>query len=156
MDAAEILDQVITLAEAVMLADQLGHPLDRNNLARYATQGRLAARKSAGTWLTTRSSVRELIIALETQKRGRPHKPHLPKRAIRRLHTSGLLAALISIQRVRTRLRDMTLSDQEEARLWGELATLFRAHADCLPSVPPFEEAQAVIERYNSPSCSPG
>ena len=77
MIAGQALNEVMTLAEAVKLSHLLGHPVDRANLLRYAQEGRLAARKSAGTWLTTRSALRELVISLEAQTRGRPRQVRL-------------------------------------------------------------------------------
>lgn len=72
MTAHEALQEVVTLPEAVAFADTLGYVLDRSNLLRYAQTGRLTARKSAGTWLTTRSAVQALIVDLVQEPRGRP------------------------------------------------------------------------------------
>ena len=74
MVTTRVLEEVLTLTEAVTVADRLGHPLDRNNLVRYAKEGRLVARKSGGTWLTTRAAVRDLVVSLEAEKRGRPRQ----------------------------------------------------------------------------------
>jgi hypothetical protein len=68
----QALEEVVTLPEAAALAKRLGYSLDRSNLLRYAKSGRLIARKSQGTWLTTRSAVKALIVELSLQPRGRP------------------------------------------------------------------------------------
>jgi len=68
----DMLEQVVIIGEAVDLARQLGHAADRANLVPYARLGRIAARKSKGTWLTTREVVRELVVALGSEARGRP------------------------------------------------------------------------------------
>ena len=66
------LHEVVTLPEASALAATMGYGLDRSNLLRYARTGRLVARKSGGTWLTTRSAVQALIVELADETRGRP------------------------------------------------------------------------------------
>ena len=68
----QALVEVVTLPEAVALAERLGYSLDRSNLLRYARSGRLIARKSQGTWLTTRSALKALVVELALQPRGRP------------------------------------------------------------------------------------
>ena len=68
----QALTEVVTLPEAVALAERLGYSLDRSNLLRYARSGRLIARKSQGTWLTTRSALKALVVELALQPRGRP------------------------------------------------------------------------------------
>jgi hypothetical protein len=150
MVTTQVLEQVVTLAEAVSVAKQLGHPLDRNNLVRYAKEGRLAARKSGGTWLTTRTSVRDLVVSLEGEKRGRPRKLHLSsRRTARYTRTPELVAALTDIQRLRTELRAATLPAEEEARLWEELTTIAVYHTNHLEGNPlTFEEAKTVMDEY--------
>ena len=60
----QALVEVVTLPEAVALAERLGYSVDRSNLLRYARSGRLIARKSQGTWLTTRSALKALVVEL--------------------------------------------------------------------------------------------
>jgi hypothetical protein len=150
MITTQVLDEVLTLTEAVSVADRLGHPIDRNNLVRYATAGRLLARKSGGTWLTTRASVRDLIVSLEAEKRGRPRRLRVaPGRVIRYTRTPELVSALADIQRLRATLRNQTLSADQEARLWEKLSTAAIYHTNHLEGNPlTFEEAKAVIDEY--------
>jgi|GEM_PF-4690666 len=81
----DMLEQVVIIGEAVDLARQLGHAADRANLVPYARLGRIAARKSKGTWLTTREVVRELVVALGSEARGRPQisEATMPELAIK-------------------------------------------------------------------------
>jgi len=72
MLSQNVLQEVVTLPEASALTQRLGYGLDRSNLLRYARAGRLVARKSGGTWLTTRSAVQALILELSGETRGRP------------------------------------------------------------------------------------
>lgn len=72
MITQELLQEVVTLPEASTLAGAMGYGMDRSNLLRYARTGRLVARKSGGTWLTTRSAVQALIVDLASEARGRP------------------------------------------------------------------------------------
>ncbi len=72
MHTREILEEVITLPEASVLAEKMGYRLDRSNLLRYARSGRLLARKSQGTWLTTRAALQALVVELAAETRGRP------------------------------------------------------------------------------------
>lgn len=150
MVAAQVLDEALTLAEAAAVAERLGHPLDRNNLVRYAKEGRLVARKSGGTWLTTRASVRDLIVSLEAEKRGRPRKLRLARgRIARHTRTPELVSALTDIQRLRAALRGRTLSAEKEARLWEALTTSAIFHTNHLEGNPlTFEEAKGVIDEY--------
>jgi len=150
MVTTQVLEEVLTLAEAVNVAERLGHPLDRNNLVRYAKEGRLAARKSGGTWLTTRAAVRDLVVSLEAEKRGRPRKLHLaPSRVVRYTRTPELVSALTDIQRLRAALRETKLSVEREVQLWEELSTAAIYHTNRLEgNALTFEEAQAVIDEY--------
>jgi hypothetical protein len=150
MVTTQVLEEVLTLAEAVNVAERLGHPLDRNNLVRYAKEGRLTARKSGGTWLTTRAAVRDLVVSLEAEKRGRPRKLHLaPGRVVRYTRTPELVSALTDIQRLRAALREKKLSAEREAQLWEELSTTAIYHTNRLEgNALTFEEAKAVIDEY--------
>jgi hypothetical protein len=150
MTETQVLEEVLTLAEAVAVAKHLGHPLDRNNLVRYVKSRRLAARKSGGTWLTTRSAVRTLVISLEAERRGRPRKLHLgSKQVVRYTRTPELVTALQEIQDLRAMLRQKSLSANVESRLWNELTTAAIYHTNHLEGNPlTFEEATAVIDEY--------
>jgi len=144
---AQMLSEVVTLGEAVELARRLGHPLDRANLTRYAQSGRLAARKSKGTWLTTRSAVRDLVVSLEADARGRPRPVKIRRLAIAYRRTPELAASLKRIQEAREALRARKLSPAREARLWDELTTEAIYHTNRLEgNALTFEEAKAVIE----------
>ncbi len=145
----QMLDEVVTLGEAVDLAGRLGHPLDRANLMRYAQSGRLIARKSRGTWLTTRSAVRELVVSLEAETRGRPRPVKVKRLAVTYTRTPELLASLKRIQETREALRARALSPAREAELWDRLTTEAIYHTNRLEGNSlTFEEAQAVIEAY--------
>lgn len=150
MIAPQILNEVLTLAEAVKIVDRLGHPIDRGNLIRYAQTGRLPARKSGGTWLTTRTSLRDLVVSLEAETRGRPRPVQLSgQRTIRYTRTPELLSALKDIQRLRGALRDQPLSAEQEARLWEKLTTAAVYHTTHLEgNLLTFEEAQSVIDEH--------
>ena len=150
MFVTQVLNEVLTLAEAVELAGQFGHPLDRSNLLRYVQEGRLAARKSGGTWLTTRSALRGLILSLETERRGRPRQVQIGEgRIVHYTRTPELASALQEIQRLRSALRETALPEEEEQHLWEELTTRAVYHTTHLEGNElSFEEAQAVIEDY--------
>ncbi|HLE62728.1 MAG TPA: hypothetical protein VI750_06310 [Pyrinomonadaceae bacterium] len=150
MLTTQVLDEVLTVAEAVEVAERMGHPVDRNNLVHYAKDGRLVARKSGGTWLTTRSAVRDLIVSLETETRGRPRKLRLsPKRIVRYTRTPELVSALQDIQRLRATLRDQALPAEREAQLWDDLTTAAVYHTNHLEGNQlTFDEAKVVIEEY--------
>lgn len=149
MIATEILEEALTLTEAVTVAERLGHPLDRNNLTRYAFAGRLLARKSGGTWLTTRSALRDLIVSLESETRGRPRQVRIGKRVARYTRTPELVEQLGEIQELRTRLRSHKLAASQEARMWKELTTSAIYHTNRMEgNALTFQEAAAVIEQY--------
>ena len=150
MVAGQVLNEVMTLAEAVQLARLLGHPVDRANLLRYAQEGRLTARKSAGTWLTTRSALRDLVVSLETQPRGRPRQVRLGEgRSIGYSLTPELAAALQEIEQLQTALRDQTIEPAQEQQLLDELNARAVYHTNHLEGNElTYEEAKAVIEAY--------
>jgi len=145
----QILNEVVTLGEAVELAKQLGHPLDRANLARYAQSGRLAARKSKGTWLTTRGAMRDLVVSLEAEARGRPRPVKIRRLAITYSRTPELAASLKRIQEAREALRARKLLPTREAQLWDKLTTEAIYHTNQLEGNSlTYEEARAVIEAH--------
>jgi hypothetical protein len=146
-----VLNEVVTLGEAVELATRLGHPLDRANLMRYAQAGRLTARKSKGTWLTTRGALRDLIVSLDAESRGRPRPVMIEKLSVTYTRTPELVSSLKRIQETREVLRARELSPGREDELWNELETEAIYHTNRLEgNVLTFEEAQAVIEAYKS------
>lgn len=145
----QMLTEVVTIGEAIELAKRLGHPLDRANLMRYAQKGRLTARKSKGTWLTTRSAVRDLVVSLEAESRGRPRPVQVRQLAIKYTRTPALVASLKRIQETRETLRTRALSPERETQLWDELTTQAVYHTNHLEGNPlTFEEARAVIEAH--------
>ncbi len=150
MIAGQVLNEVMTIAEAVQLSRLLGHPVDRANLLRYAQEGRLTARKSAGTWLTTRSALRDLVVSLETQPRGRPRQVRLGEgRSIGYSLTPELAAALQEIEQLQTALRDQTIEPAQEQQLLDELNARAVYHTNHLEGNElTYEEAKAVIEAY--------
>jgi hypothetical protein len=149
----QMLNEVVTLAEAVELAERLGHPLDRANLMRYAQAGRLTARKSKGTWLTTRSAVCDLVVALDAESRGRPRHVKIDRLAVSYTRTPELLASLKRIQEARQALRDRALPPAREAELWDQLTTEAIYHTNHLEGNElTFEEAQAMIEAQTAES----
>jgi hypothetical protein len=149
MVAVELLNEVITLAEAADVAEQLGHPLDRAHLTRYAQASRLPARTSKGTWLTTRGAGRDLIVSLEAEARGRPRVVEIEQLKVKYNRTPELAATLKQIHAMRAKLRARRLSPEREAKLWDELTTLAIYHTNHLEGNPlTFEEARAVIEAH--------
>lgn len=119
MIVQDILAEVITLPEAVDVASELGYKLDRSNLLRYAQSGRLAARKSKGTWLTTRAAIQELIVELATREWGRP-RPATPTWATFEM-TPALEQVLDEIDTLREQIAASTPSTQEQDRRRREL-----------------------------------
>lgn len=119
MTVKEILSEVITLPEAVDIAAQMGYKLDRSNLLRSAQVGRLAARKSVGTWLTTRTAVQKLVIDLATEDRGRP-RPVVPIWADVQM-TPELAGVLEEIDQLRQQIAATPRQPEEEDRLRQEL-----------------------------------
>jgi hypothetical protein len=150
MVTPQVLEEVLTISEAVGVAKRLGHPLARNNLVRYAQEGRLAARKSGGTWLTTRASLRDLVVSLEVETRGRPRKLRLsPKRVVHYTRTPELVSTLAEIQQLRADLRKQALPSEQEAQLWEELTTAAVYHTTHLEGNElTFAEAQTIIDEY--------
>lgn len=119
MTVQEILEEVITLPEAATIAAQMGYSLDHSNLLRYAQSGRLVARKSEGTWLTTRSALQALILELAAQPRGRP-RAEVPAWATFKM-TPELAATLDQIDELRAQVSGLARSPAEEERLRREL-----------------------------------
>jgi hypothetical protein len=141
----------MTLAEAVRLSRLLGHPVDRANLLRYAQEGRLTARKSAGTWLTTRSALRDLVISLETQTRGRPRHVRLAEgRSVQYSITPELATTFHEIELLQSALRSQTLEPEQEQQLLDELNARAVYHTNHLEGNElTYEEAKRVIGEYS-------
>ncbi len=117
----QALHEVITLSEASELAARWRHPIDRGNLLRYAQSGRLTARKSKGTWLTTRHALRRLIEELEEEPRGRPRIISPPSAVIAFNTDDELNDILVQVRRLQAELQDQSLSPEQESTLWDEL-----------------------------------
>lgn len=119
MIVQEILEEVVTLPEAATIATKMGYTLDRSNLLRYAQSGRLVARKSEGTWLTTRSALQALILELAAQPRGRPPTA-APDWATFEM-TPELAATLANIDKLRNQVSAMKRSEAEREQLHRDL-----------------------------------
>jgi hypothetical protein len=86
---------------------------------RYAQSGRLLARKSNGTWLTTRSALQALIVELMTERRGRPREEELAWATFEM--TPSLVATLAQIDDLRAKLLAQERSELEEEELRRQL-----------------------------------
>jgi hypothetical protein len=119
MQTQNVLQEVVTLPEASKLAATMGYGLDRSNLLRYARAGRLMARKSGGTWLTTRSAVQALILELAGETRGRPRTLATPWAEVSM--SPELAETLAEIDHLRSELVQQARSPAEEEDLRREL-----------------------------------
>ena len=119
MIVQEILQEVVTLPEAATIATEMGYALDRSNLLRYAQAGRLVARKSEGTWLTTRSALQALILELAAQPRGRP-RTDAPDWATFEM-TPELAATLANIDKLREQVSALERPAAEREQLHRDL-----------------------------------
>lgn len=119
MIVQEILEEVVTLPEAAIIATNMGYNLDRSNLLRYAQAGRLVARKSEGTWLTTRSALQALILELAAQPRGRP-RAEAPDWATFEM-TPELAATLAKIDKLREQVSAIERPTAEREQLHRDL-----------------------------------
>jgi hypothetical protein len=119
MIVQEILEEVVTLPEAATIATNMGYTLDRSNLLRYAQSGRLMARKSEGTWLTTRSALQALILELAAQPRGRP-RTEAPDWATFEM-TPELAMTLAEIDKLREQVSAVERSPAEKEQLHRDL-----------------------------------
>lgn len=119
MIVQEILEEVVTLPEAATIATKMGYNLDRSNLLRYAQGGRLVARKSEGTWLTTRSALQALILELAAQPRGRP-RAEAPDWATFEM-TPKLAATLAKIDKLREQVSAIERPAAEREQLHRDL-----------------------------------
>lgn len=115
MQTQNALQEVVTLPEASKLAATMGYGLDRSNLLRYARAGRLMARKSGGTWLTTRSAVQALIVELAGETRGRPRPLLTPWTEVSM--SPELAETLAEIDHLRSELAQQARSPEEEDHL---------------------------------------
>lgn len=147
MQTQNALQEVVTLPEASMLAATMGYGLDRSNLLRYARAGRLMARKSGGTWLTTRSAVQALIIELAGETRGRPRALLTPWAEVSM--SPDLAEALAEIDYLRGELAQQTRSPAEEEHLRRELTVEAIYHSNRIEgnqlSLP---EVRAIVEAF--------
>lgn len=154
MTVKEILSEVITLPEAVDVAAQMGYKLDRSNLLRNAQMGRLAARKSVGTWLTTRTAVQKLVIELATEDRGRPRSA-VPNWADVKM-TPELAGVLEEIDQLRQQITATPRQPQEEDRMRQALTIEAIYHTSQLAgnslSLP---EVRAIVEACMEKTTTP-
>lgn len=144
----EILREAITLPEAVELSSRLGHTLDRRNLQRYARGGRLVARKSQGTWLTTRSALVELIADLERERRGRPLQTTQTAKPPAYQRTPEIEAMLTEIERLRAELSRRPAPPPAILQALETDAIYHTAHLEGNPLT--LHEARQVIDAYRA------
>jgi hypothetical protein len=147
MIVQEILKEVVTLPEAAAITAQMGYALDRSNLLRYARSGRLLARKSNGTWLTTRSALQALIVELAAERRGRPRE-EAPSWATFEM-TPNLAATLAQMDDLRAKLSAQERSTLEEEQLRRQLTIEAIYHTNHIEgnrlTLP---EVRAVVEAF--------
>ncbi len=147
MLAREILKEVVTLPEASVLAGKMGYAMDRSNLLRYARSGRLMARKSQGTWLTTRAALQALIVEVATETRGRP-RPAMEEWAMVEI-TPDLAATLAEIEALRAQLAAQPRSVAQRERLRREWTVEAIYHTNRIEGNPlTLPEVRAVVEAY--------
>jgi hypothetical protein len=143
----QILEEVITLPEAALLAEKMGYTLDRSNLLRYARSGRLVARKSQGAWLTTRAALQALIVELAAEARGRP-RPISPAWAEVEV-TPDLAASLAEIDVLRAEVAGQSRSPAERERVRRELIVEAIYHTNRIEGNPlSLPEVRAVVEAF--------
>lgn len=148
MQTYNALQEVVTLPEASALAATLGYGLDRSNLLRYARDGRLVARKSAGTWLTTRSAVQALILELASESRGRPRAQATPPWAEIAM-SPKLAATLEEIDHLRAELAQQTRSQADEEHLRRELTVEAIYHTNRIEGNQlTLPEVRAIVEAF--------
>ena len=143
----QALVEVVTLPEAVALAERLGYSLDRSNLLRYARSGRLIARKSQGTWLTTRSALKALVVELALQPRGRPRAAAPVWATVE--PSPDLVATLAEIDDLKAQVgaRERSVADAE--RLRRELTVEAIYHTNRIEGNPlTLPEVRAVVEAF--------
>lgn len=143
----QALVEVVTLPEAVALAERLGYSLDRSNLLRYARSGRLIARKSQGTWLTTRSALKALVVELALQPRGRPRAAEPVWATVE--PSPDLVATLAEIDDLKAQVgaRERSVADAE--RLRRELTVEAIYHTNRIEGNPlTLPEVRAVVEAF--------
>ena len=147
MQTQNALQEVVTLPEASKLTATMGYGLDRSNLLRYARAGRLMARKSGGTWLTTRSAVQALILELAGETRGRPRTLLTPWTEVSM--SPELTETLAEIDHLRAELAQQIRTPAEEEHLRRELTVEAIYHSNRIEgnqlSLP---EVRAVVEAF--------
>jgi hypothetical protein len=147
MQTFNVLQEVVTLPEASKLAATMGYGLDRSNLLRYARAGRLTARKSGGTWLTTRSAAQALILELAGETRGRPRALLMPWAEVSM--SPELAEALAEIDYLRGQLAQQTRSPAEEEHLRRELTVEAIYHSNRIEgSQLSLPEVRVIVEAF--------
>lgn len=145
MTVQDILGEVVTIPEAVDLVNRMGYKLDRSNLLRNAQSGRLVARKSNGTWLTTRAALQELVVGLASEERGRPRATKLTWSEYE--VTPTLLAALDEIDSLRQQLAAQPRNPEEQEKIRHQLAVEAIYHTNHLAGNSlSLTEVRAIIE----------
>jgi len=143
----QALVEVVTLPEAVALAERLGYALDRSNLLRYARSGRLIARKSQGTWLTTRSALKALVVELALQPRGRPRAAEPIWATVE--PSPDLVATLAEIDDLKAQVGARARSVVDAERLRRELTVEAIYHTNRIEGNPlTLPEVRAVVEAF--------
>ena len=143
----QALAEVVTLPEAVALAERLGYSLDRSNLLRYARSGRLIARKSQGTWLTTRSALKALVVELALQPRGRPRAAEPAWATVE--PSPDLVATLAEIDDLKAQVGARARSVADAERLRRELTVEAIYHTNRIEGNPlTLPEVRAVVEAF--------
>jgi len=143
----QALTEVVTLPEAVALAERLGYSLDRSNLLRYARSGRLIARKSQGTWLTTRSALKALVVELALQPRGRPRAAEPAWVTVE--PSPDLVATLAEIDDLKAQVGARAGSVADAERLRRELTVEAIYHTNRIEGNPlTLPEVRAVVEAF--------
>jgi hypothetical protein len=143
----EYLEEVITLPEASILAGKMGYAMDRSNLLRYARSGRLLARKSQGTWLTTRAALQALIVEVAAEARGRPRTGEPDWAAVE--VAPELAATLGEIDDLQAQLAAQPLSAPQREQLRRELTVEAIYHTNRIEGNPlTLPEVRAVVAAY--------
>lgn len=155
MVTQEVLREVVTLPEASDLAAAMGYGLDRSNLLRYARAGRLTARKSGGTWLTTRSAVQALIVDLAQETRGRPRAQPAPWTEV--AMTPQLAQVLEKIDQLRSELAGQVNSQIAEEQIRRDLTIEAIYHTNRIEGNQlSLTEVRAIVDAFWSEGDSDG
>ncbi len=142
MTATDALHEVLTLSEAADLSARLGYAVGRSSLSRYAKTGRLTARKSKGTWLTSRTALARLIAELRVERRDHPRPAEGPPEAL----PSEVRDMLDEIDRLLAELARRPSPSKAVIEALETDAIYYTAHIEGNPLS--LREARAVIDAY--------